>query len=78
MTETENPNFEQARDELREIIQTLEAGSAPLEETLKLWARGEILAKTCRSILERALNEIQRTQSVSSESPSEPLGPETA
>ena len=65
MTETENLSFEQARDELRGIIQTLESGSAPLEETLKLWGRGEALAKKCKSILERAMHEIQEVQSES-------------
>ncbi len=46
--------YEQARDELRQIVVALESGSAPLEETLKLWKRGEELAKHCQKILDDA------------------------
>ena len=32
--------YEAARDELVRIVQTLEGGQAPLEDTLSLWERG--------------------------------------
>jgi exodeoxyribonuclease VII small subunit len=35
------PSYEAARDELAEIVESLEDGSATLEESLKLWERGE-------------------------------------
>lgn len=54
-------SFEQARDELRQVIQVLESGSAPLEKTLELWKRGESLAQHCRAILESALREVQQS-----------------
>jgi exodeoxyribonuclease VII small subunit len=38
-------SYEQAREELAEIVESLEDGSATLEESLKLWERGEELAK---------------------------------
>lgn len=47
-------SYEEARDELRGIVQALEAGSAPLEETLALWKRGEELSRRCRQILQEA------------------------
>lgn len=46
--------YEEARDELRQIVVSLESGSAPLEETLKLWKRGEELAKYCQGVLDDA------------------------
>jgi exodeoxyribonuclease VII small subunit len=38
-------SYEAARDELAEIVESLEDGSASLEESLKLWERGEELPR---------------------------------
>ena len=46
--------YEAARDELVRIVQTLEGGQAPLEDTLSLWERGEALAARCSQILDGA------------------------
>ncbi|MFF8603623.1 exodeoxyribonuclease VII small subunit [Streptomyces sp. NPDC015232] len=46
--------YEQARDELIEVVRRLEAGGTTLEESLALWERGEELAKVCRHWLEGA------------------------
>ena len=46
--------YEQARDELIEVVRRLEAGGTTLEESLALWERGEGLAKVCRTWLEGA------------------------
>ncbi|MFC8371958.1 MULTISPECIES: exodeoxyribonuclease VII small subunit [unclassified Streptomyces] len=46
--------YEQARDELIEVVRRLEAGGTTLEESLALWERGEELAGVCRSRLEGA------------------------
>ncbi|OPF76058.1 exodeoxyribonuclease VII small subunit [Streptomyces antioxidans] len=46
--------YEQARDELVEVVRRLEAGGTSLEESLALWERGEQLAKVCRHWLEGA------------------------
>lgn len=48
------PTYEEARDELVEIVSKLEAGGATLEESLTLWQRGEELAKLCEKYLEGA------------------------
>jgi exodeoxyribonuclease VII small subunit len=40
--------YEQARDELIDVVRRLEAGGATLEESLALWERGEELARVCR------------------------------
>ncbi|RNG03450.1 exodeoxyribonuclease VII small subunit [Streptomyces botrytidirepellens] len=46
--------YEQARDELVEVVRRLEAGGTSLEESLALWERGEELATVCRRWLEGA------------------------
>ena len=46
--------YEAARDELVRIVQALEGGQAPLEDTLSLWERGEALAQRCSQILDGA------------------------
>ena len=46
--------YEQARDELVEVVRRLEAGGVPLEESLALWERGEELAATCEAWLQGA------------------------
>jgi exodeoxyribonuclease VII small subunit len=51
-------SYEDARDELAEIVEALEDGSATLEESLKLWERGEELAKICQEWLDGAKKKI--------------------
>ncbi|AKU19162.1 exodeoxyribonuclease VII small subunit [Luteipulveratus mongoliensis] len=46
--------YEQARDELTSIVAKLEGGQAPLEESMKLWERGEALAQHCQAWLDNA------------------------
>ncbi len=46
--------YEQARDELVDIVTRLENGQAGLEESMRLWERGEALAAHCTTWLDRA------------------------
>jgi exodeoxyribonuclease VII small subunit len=46
--------YEQARDELVDVVRRLEAGGATLEESLALWERGERLADICQRWLDGA------------------------
>jgi exodeoxyribonuclease VII small subunit len=48
------PPYEQARDELAELVRRLEAGGLTLEQSLQLWERGERLAAICTEWLEGA------------------------
>ena len=48
------PSYEQARDELAELVKRLEAGGLTLEQSLELWERGERLAAVCTEWLEGA------------------------
>jgi exodeoxyribonuclease VII small subunit len=47
-------SYEEARAELGEVVQKLEAGGITLEESLVLWERGEKLAGVCQSWLDGA------------------------
>jgi exodeoxyribonuclease VII small subunit len=47
-------SYEAARAELRDIVQALESGGQPLEESLSLWQRGEELAGICQRWLDGA------------------------
>ncbi len=47
-------SYEQARDELAEVVKRLEAGGLTLEQSLDLWERGERLAAICAEWLEGA------------------------
>jgi len=43
--------YEACRDELIEVVRLLEQGGLDLDESLKLWERGEQLAKRCEEHL---------------------------
>jgi len=62
-TETEL-DYEAARDQLVEVVRKLEAGGLPLEESIRLWERGEALAKVCESHLDGAKERIDAALAV--------------
>ncbi|MEY4391267.1 MAG: hypothetical protein RLZZ400_1010 [Actinomycetota bacterium] len=47
-------SYEQARDELTNVLNELEQGSVTLEQSMQLWERGEALAKRCEEWLSGA------------------------
>ncbi len=51
VADVESLGYEQARDQLVEVVGRLEAGAATLEESLELWERGEALAARCEAWL---------------------------
>lgn len=55
-------SYEVARAELIETVQALENAGAPLEDTLKLWNRGEALASRCQTILDSAQEQLAERQ----------------
>ena len=58
----EKLSYEKARGELTKVVEQLESGSATLEESLKLWERGEELAKICQELLDGAKAKIENTK----------------
>ncbi|SIR78933.1 exodeoxyribonuclease VII small subunit [Williamsia sterculiae] len=53
--------YEQARDELVEVVRLLELGGLDLDSSLNLWERGEALARRCEEHLEGARARIEAT-----------------
>ena len=51
--------YEEARDELIEVVRQLEQGGLDLDASLKLWERGEELAKRCEEHLAGARKRIE-------------------
>ena len=51
-------SYEDARDELTSIVSRLEGGQVPLEESMRLWRRGEALAEHCTAWLDGAQRQI--------------------
>jgi exodeoxyribonuclease VII small subunit len=50
----EERSFEQAFEELDQLVDMLEAGEKSLEESLALFERGQALAERCTELLENA------------------------
>lgn len=59
-TAPEELGYEQARDELVEVVRRLETGGSTLEESLALWERGEQLADLCQTWLDGARERLAR------------------
>ena len=51
LPEASTLTYELARDELVAIVDSLEKGTASLDESVALWERGEALAKRCEEWL---------------------------
>lgn len=51
--------YEQARDELVDVVSTLEHGGLDLDASLALWERGEALANRCEEHLAGARERIE-------------------
>jgi exodeoxyribonuclease VII small subunit len=73
MSGTERPaveglDYEQARDELADVVRALEVGGLGLDDSVALWERGEALARHCarqlagaRERVEKALADAEKT-----------------
>ena len=55
--------FEEAQKELVQIVERLERGQAGLDETLRLWERGEELYRFCKERLDAAEGTIEELAS---------------
>ena len=51
-------SYEQAREQLTQVVSALEQGTATLEESMTLWERGEALAAQCEKWLSGARNRL--------------------
>jgi exodeoxyribonuclease VII small subunit len=65
MAETSNADikkltFEMAIAELETIVKRLEEGKVPLEESVAIYERGEILKKRCEELLKQAEARVEK------------------
>lgn len=58
--QTEQPSYEEARDQLIEVVRTLEQGGISLAESLALWEKGEQLATSCQLALDDAKERLDK------------------
>lgn len=58
-------SFEQARDELVRVVAELEQGAPTLEQSLRLWERGEALAARCEQWLVGAKERLDSARAAS-------------
>jgi exodeoxyribonuclease VII small subunit len=56
----ETPSFEAALKQLEEIVQRLEKGELPLEDSLQLYEQGIKLSRLCHQKLEEAEGKIEQ------------------
>ena len=55
-------SYEQARDELVQVVSSLEQGNIPLDESIALWERGEALAVRCEQWLSDARERLEKAR----------------
>ena len=53
-------NFEQALEELEKIVESLEQGNVPLEQSIEIYGRGEALKKHCQKLLKIAEDKVEK------------------
>lgn len=54
MEELRNLSYEAAYQELEALVARMEGGDLPLEESVKLYERGQRLSAHCQALLEQA------------------------
>lgn len=59
-------SYEQAREELQDVVRRLENGAATLEESMQLWERGEALAARCQQWLDGAQERLVKARGAGS------------
>ena len=60
MAQKKKADFEQAMRRLEEIVDALEKGEAPLEESLSLFEEGAKLMKQCTELLDQAEQKVTK------------------
>lgn len=58
-TKQETPDFETAMRDLEELVERLEHGDLPLEESLAAFERGVMLTRACQSALKEAEQKVE-------------------
>lgn len=58
--EIEKMTFEQALEELEKIVEALEQGNVPLDQSIGYYERGEKLRNHCRKLLAAAEDKVEK------------------
>jgi exodeoxyribonuclease VII small subunit len=58
--DTSKLTFEQAIEELTGIVEKIELGEIPLQESIEQYEKGMALIKHCRTILQKAEEKIEK------------------
>ncbi|EFG37397.1 exodeoxyribonuclease VII [Brucella sp. NVSL 07-0026] len=71
-------SFEDALKQLEKIVDDLERGDVPLEESIRIYERGEALKKHCDTLLKSAEDKVEKIRIGRDGQPvgAEPLDPE--
>lgn len=72
--QTPPPSFEEALAELESLVETLERGDLPLEDSLKTFERGVELTRTCQQALKTAEQKVEALVRKTDDSQLEPFG----
>ncbi|GAA4097547.1 exodeoxyribonuclease VII small subunit [Nonomuraea sp. NPDC050663] len=75
MADEKTPSYEQAREELTDVVRRLEAGGLTLEQSIELWERGEKLAAVCEEWLQGARVKLAAAMARKAEPSNEPGAP---
>lgn len=59
-TDVSKMPFERAIEELETIVKRLEEGKVPLEESVAIYERGEVLKRRCEELLRAAEARVER------------------
>ena len=59
-TDVKKLSFEQAIGELETIVKRLEEGKVPLEESVAIYERGEVLKARCEELLKQAEARVEK------------------
>lgn len=69
------PQFEKALAELEALVEKLEAGDLPLDESLEDFKKGVELTRQCQAVLEQAQQTVEKLLDPEDESSAEPFTP---
>jgi exodeoxyribonuclease VII small subunit len=59
-TDVKTLPFERAIEELEKIVKELEGGKVPLEESVAMYERGEVLKARCEELLKQAEARVEK------------------
>lgn len=71
MTKENTPTFEEAMEQLEQIVEKLEEGDVPLEEAISIYKKGMELSKLCHDKLKNV--EEQLTEMITDDGKKQPF-----